>query len=216
MITIGVMAKAPVAGHCKTRLAAALGDARAAALCEAMLRDTLDAIVANVPADRFVVLAAPEHDGAKLLAAIAPRPWEIIAQEGADLGARLAHATATLGERGPVALVDADSPTADWRAAGEALARLAPGRAILGPCADGGYWLIALAAPATRVFDEITWSTPVVAAETRARCGEIGLALEELPLAFDVDERKDLDRLRSELRDRPALAPRTAAVLERG
>jgi len=214
-LAIGVMAKAPVPGHCKTRLAATLGAQRAADLCDAMLRDTLDAITMRIDASRYVVLAAPEHDGARLLATLAPAPWEIVVQQGADLGARLAHAAQSLAEDGrAVALVDADSPTAPWAAAGVALAKLEPGRACLGPCADGGYWLIGLAEPARRVFEDVVWSTSSVAETTRARIAEVGLVLEEVPAAFDVDEPADLERLRAAAT--PALAPRTAAWLAHG
>jgi rSAM/selenodomain-associated transferase 1 len=210
-LAIGVMAKAPVAGHCKTRLAAMIGDARAADLCRAMLLDTLYAVARDVKADRFVVMAAPEHDGVAALRALAPVPWEIVAQEGTDLGERLANAMRMLGEGGTmVALVDADSPTAPWDEAARALASRRPS---LGPCADGGYWLIALATPDARVFSDIAWSTPHVAAQTRARCTEIGLVLDELAMAHDVDEPQDLDRLRDDLRRDPSRAPRTAALL---
>jgi rSAM/selenodomain-associated transferase 1 len=211
-VAIGVMARAPLPGRCKTRLAASIGGERAADLCRAMLLDTLEAIEREVRADRFVVLAAPEHDGAGVLGALAPAPWEIVAQSGDGLGERLAHALTTLGADGSaVALVDADSPTAPWDAAGRTLAR-GPA-ACMGPCVDGGYWLIALRAVEPRVFADIAWSTSRVADQTRTRCEELGLALVELPVAFDVDEPDDLDRLAEELAARPSLAPRTAAIV---
>jgi rSAM/selenodomain-associated transferase 1 len=209
-LTIGVMAKAPVPGHCKTRLAAAIGDARAADLCRAMLLDTLDAITRDVRADRFVVMAAPEQDGVAALRALAPARWEIVVQEGRDLGERLTRAMSVLSAADTaVALVDADSPTAPWDEAGRALSRFAG--PLMGPCSDGGYWLIALAAPEPRVFESITWSTPLVAGQTRERCAALGLGLAELPIAHDVDEPADLDRLRESVAQHPERAPRTAA-----
>lgn len=219
--TVGVMARAPVAGRCKTRLAAAVGAERAASLCEAMLRDTLAAIERSGEGMRLVVFAAPEDDGPARLRAIAPASWEIVAQSGADLGERLAHALASASARasapgGAVALVDADSPTAPWDAAMRAVARLeGPRRACLGPCADGGYWLVATTAIERRLFEEIPWSTSRVAELTRARCRELGLALEELPEAYDVDGAPELGKLRAELAARPDLAPASAALLAR-
>jgi rSAM/selenodomain-associated transferase 1 len=226
--TIAVISRAPVAGRCKTRLAKTIGDTAAAEISRAMLLDTLHAIAAVADVEtspRLVVMAAPEDDGVAVLKALVSPPlasprWEIVAQAGEGLGARLRHAFVTLGERGgPVALVDADSPTAPFRIVPAALAQLrGSGHACMGPCVDGGYWLIALGAVCTHdlgILEGIAWSTSSVAAETRERCRALGLALDELPLAADIDEPLDLQRLSEVLRTHPELAPRTAAALGR-
>jgi rSAM/selenodomain-associated transferase 1 len=215
-MTIAVMARAPVPGRCKTRLAASVGDVRAAELYRAMLLDTLATIERTFTQTRLIVMAAPEHDGVSHLRALAAPPWEIVAQEGDGLGARLAHAFRTLGtDDGAVALVDSDSPTVSWDAAERALSRLhGPGRVCMGPCTDGGYWLIAMATIVVGILEGIPWSTPAVAAATRARCAALGLSLEELPMGRDVDEPNDLVWLRDELRSCRERAPRTAMLLE--
>jgi len=215
-ITVGVMARAPVPGRCKTRLASALGDERAARLYRAMLLDTLDAIDRSLGRDaRLVVLAAPEDDGVAGLRALAPAAWDVVPQRGAGLGERLAHATRDLGATGHlVALVDSDSPTVDFEGMAGALRRATrPRHVLMGPCDDGGYYLIAMTSPETGIFERIDWSTPRVQPQTRARCAELELTLEELAPGYDVDEAADLARLNDELRGAPALAPRTAAVL---
>ncbi len=210
---VGVMARGPVLGRCKTRLATSIGDVRATALYRAMVLDTLDAIERHCDA-RLVLLAAPEDDGVATLRAIASRSWEVVPQEGLGLGERLRHAVTTLGASGDaVALVDSDSPTAPWAEAGRALARFTPTRALMGPCDDGGYWLIAMTSAERGILEEITWSTSRVQEQTRARCAALGITLEELPYAYDVDDARDLDRLRVELRSSPDRAPRTAAAL---
>ena len=213
-VTLGVMARAPVPGRCKTRLAPMLGAAGAARLYEAMLRDSLDAF-AGVGASRLVVLAAPEDSGVAALRSIASAAWEVIAQEGNDLGERLANATATLGAGGnAVALTSSDSPTAPIAPIREALAALrGPRRALLGPCDDGGYYLIALTSPILGIFQGIRWGTPDVLGATRARCRELSLELEELPPSYDIDEPCDVDRLKNELELYPERAPHTAALL---
>ena len=85
----------------------------------------------------------------------------------------------------------------------------------MGPCSDGGYWLIAMSTIVLDVLEGIPWSTPAVAGETRARCAALGLSLEELPTGRDVDGPDDLVWLREELRTGRERAPRTAAALER-
>jgi uncharacterized protein len=213
-VTLGVMARAPVSGRCKTRLARVLGADAAARLYSAMLADSLEAY-ARAGADRQVVLAAPEDDGLAALRQLAPRGWEVIRQEGANLGERLASAAGALGADGSaVVLVDSDSPTVPMEPVATALRRLAePRQALLGPCADGGYYLVGLTTPETGVFRDIPWSTPGVLAATRARCAELSLALEELPPWYDVDEPVDLERFRAELARHPDRAPRCAAIL---
>jgi glycosyltransferase A (GT-A) superfamily protein (DUF2064 family) len=87
----------------------------------------------------------------------------------------------------------------------------APREALMGPCADGGYYLIALTSPETRVFDAIDWSTSRVQEQTRDRCAALGISLRELPAGYDVDDAEGLARLRAE----PQRATRVAELLAR-
>jgi uncharacterized protein len=96
----------------------------------------------------------------------------------------------------------------------EAAAALA-GRAdvVLGPAADGGYYLIGLRGPAPGLFAGIAWSTAGVLAATRVRAEAAGLAVHLLPPGFDVDEVADLVRLRALLARGEVSLPRTTEVL---
>lgn len=206
------MARAPLPGLCKTRLARGLGKAAAADLYRAMLLDTLDAY-AVLPVARLVVLAAPENDGVRCLREVAPPSWHVVPQCGKDLGERLATAQAEL-RPGAVLLVSSDSPNPPVAALRAALATWPDEPDILlGPCEDGGYYLIGLPHDETRVFEGIAWSTASVLEQTRARCRELDLPIRLLPPAVDVDEVADIERLRIELADAPARAPHTARVL---
>jgi glycosyltransferase A (GT-A) superfamily protein (DUF2064 family) len=158
-------------------------------------------------------MGAPEHDGVAALAAIVPPRWEVVPQKGQGLGARLGHAFEALGGHDTtVALVSADSPTAPWSAL-RAVEGLRDADVAMGPCDDGGYWLIATTRLELGILEGIPWSTDSVASQTRARCKALGLGLIEIGSAHDVDEAQDLERLREELREHPQRAPRTAAVL---
>jgi glycosyltransferase A (GT-A) superfamily protein (DUF2064 family) len=113
-----------------------------------------------------------------------------------------------------VALLDSDSPTVDIAPVARALASFdGPRRALAGPCEDGGYYLIGMTSLELGILEGIPWSTSRVMSETRARCAALGISLEELPSAYDVDEPRDVTRLVRELRARPHLAPRSAAFL---
>lgn len=207
------MARAPVAGRCKTRLAKTLGAEGAARLYAAMLADRLAAVDA-LPAARRVVVAAPEDDGVTVLGRLAPA-WEILEQRGSELGARLANAFRDLvGDGSLVCLVDSDSPALSLLALWPELSRRRDqGTVVAGPCEDGGYYLIGMSSLDLGVLDQIPWSTSGVMPATRERCAALGLRLDELPIAYDVDEAADVARLERDLLARPELAPRTAALL---
>jgi rSAM/selenodomain-associated transferase 1 len=212
-VVVGVMARAPIAGACKTRLSRVLGAERAAELYNAMLLDTLDAYSA-LPFSQRVLLAAPENDGVSALARLAPSGWIVQPQVGSDLGARLAHASSSLRD-GAVVLASSDSPVAPLEALSSALREWEdPKRVLLGPCDDGGYYLIGLAVEQPRVFEGIPWSSPQVTPTTKNRCDELGLEVLELTQTYDVDEPADLDRLRADLMRHPSRAPRTARMVK--
>jgi glycosyltransferase A (GT-A) superfamily protein (DUF2064 family) len=86
---------------------------------------------------------------------------------------------------------------------------------VLGPAEDGGYYLIALRAGAVapRLFAEIAWSTDQVLPATLDRCRELGLAVELLPMAADVDTPEDLRRLAVRMAGDDLGCPRTQALL---
>ena len=213
-LVLGVMARAPVAGRCKTRLLPALGAEGAASLYDAMLRDSLDAY-ARVRATRYVVLGAPEENGCAALRALARAPWEVIPQTGSGLGQRLAAAMTTLGASGDaVVIASSDSPMAPVEALEAARGILcAPRHVLLGPCTDGGYYLVGVSETQLGILSGITWSTSAVLTETRARCRTLGLAVSELPVTFDVDVPADLGTLEAAARADPERAPRVAASL---
>jgi hypothetical protein len=67
---------------------------------------------------------------------------------------------------------------------------------------DGGYYLLGLKWPHRHLFEDVAWSTDLVATQTLERAAEIGLAVEVLPKWYDVDDAASLRMLCAELRDR--------------
>ena len=72
-------------------------------------------------------------------------------------------------------------------------------RAVLGPSTDGGYYLLGLKTVHRRLFEDITWGTERVAAQTLERAREIKLDVHMLPPWYDVDDVEGLRRLHGEL-----------------
>jgi uncharacterized protein len=203
-----VVAKAPNSGRSKTRLVPPLTAEQAAVLHEALLLDTVESC--HEQATDVRLLCASERD-ADVLAELVPGVPRVV-QAGEGLGDALRLGIARHSDQGATAIVSSDIPGIPDGAIPEAFAALADGADIvLGPAADGGYWLVAMKEAHDAPFRDIPWSTPAVLGVTRERCAEAGLRLVELEPWRDVDTPVDLEFL---IRDLSRLrAARTVAVL---
>ncbi len=186
-------------GRVKTRLIGDLTAAQAAELHAAFLGDLL----ARLAGGSFELqLAWALEPGEPLPEGFWPGVGNL-RQEGADLGDRLFGALAAAARDGAaVAALGSDHPTVEVELVERAFAAVESGADVaLGPAEDGGYYLIALAAGAVRprLFEGVPWSTGGVLAATLARSEELGLAVELLPVAADVDTPADLARLAARL-----------------
>ena len=186
-----VVAKAPVAGLAKTRLASSVGARPAATLAAAALLDTVDSARAAgatvacaltgslTDAERAPELTDALHD------------CVVFPQEGNGFAARLANAHAWVathfpGE--PVVQVGMDTPQLRPQLLTSALARLADTDAVLGPATDGGWWALGLRRPADGdVLRDVPMSHPDTGARTLSALRTRGLDVELLPSLSDVD-----------------------------
>lgn len=118
-------------------------------------------------------------------------------QAGADLGERMATAFAECFDDGfrAVVVVGIDSPTLPDVVIADAFRSLAEADCVLGPCDDGGYYLLGLSRKAPELFEGVDWGTERVLEQTRARARDAGLRTVELPVWFDIDLPDDLARL---------------------
>ena len=194
----------------KTRLIGALTPGQAAEIHQAFLDDLLD----RLREGRFDLRLAWALDPGE---SVPEGPLPGVRQEGEDLGERLFRTLAAAGiEASSVAALGSDHPTLPLEIVHDAFERLEAGAdVVLGPAEDGGYYLIALRAGAVapRLFESIAWSTDRVFPDTVERCRELGLHLELLPLASDVDTPEDLRRLASLMTKDDLGCPRTRALL---
>jgi uncharacterized protein len=199
------------AGRVKTRLIGDLTPLQAAELHAAFLDDLLDRLRAGAFTLRVAWALEPGEP-------VPAGPFPGFAQRGGDLGERLYTALADAAAESPaVAALGSDHPTLDLAVVHRAFELLESGaEVVLGPAEDGGYYLIALraAAVARRLFEGIAWSTAAVLPTTLERCRELGLRLELLPAAVDVDTAADLRRLAAAMADGDLGCPRTRALLQ--
>lgn len=186
-----VFAKLPVPGQVKTRLAQDVGPEQAAALYAGMGRAVVDRLRGGPY--RLIVCHDPPERSEEVAAWLGRSGTEFWPQRAGDLGERLAHALAlALGQADRVCVVGTDAPDLDRSLVAQAFANLGPGRIVLGPARDGGYYLLGLTEPCPALFRDIQWSTPSVADQTRARAQAEGLIVVELPPLTDVDTVADL------------------------
>ncbi|MBI3761243.1 MAG: TIGR04282 family arsenosugar biosynthesis glycosyltransferase, partial [Chloroflexi bacterium] len=193
-----VVAKRPAPGFTKTRLIPPLTAEDAAQLYEAFLRDTLD-LIRQVPNVRPIVAYMPE-DADGYFRALAP-DFDLLPQQGDDLGARLDNALSHCLDDGfqRAVIMDSDSPTLPAEYLARAFDALDSADGVIGPCDDGGYYLIGLNRPASRLLREVPMSTATVTRDTLALAAAENLSIAQLPTWYDVDTVAELDRLRAQL-----------------
>lgn len=208
-LAVAIMAKTPRAGEVKTRLSPPLSAPEAAELYCCFLLDKIEQVRALRNA-RPAIAYTPEG-GRAFFEAAAP-DFLLIPQRGEDLGARLYGTFEALfvqGYAGGLA-IDSDTPTLPTGYLQQAVDLLAGPRAdlVLGPCEDGGYYLIGLHRLQRPLFEGIAWSTDQVLPETIRRAEALGLTVASLPPWLDIDTPGDLERLRDALASTKTDLPR--------
>jgi len=206
-----VFAKPPVAGTVKTRLAGSLGTETAARLARAFLADTWDAVRA-VPWLRPVLCTTERFSGESEVGA-----HNVWLQGRGDLGERIERTLRRALLRAPAALaIGADTPGLPAPLLAQARDALDSADAALGPCDDGGFYLIGLKRCPRGLLRELPWSSPLTCDRTLSRLRARGLKTTVLAPWFDVDRPADLERLQLLLARGQVSAPHTARVLAQG
>ena len=204
-----VMAKAPIPGTVKTRLARSVGADRACDLYGAFLVD-IAARLGCGPWQLVWAVTPPDSDLAAWLGA----PCEHIAQRGDSLGERMAACFAELFAAGAtrVMMVGADAPHVATEVIADGFASLATYDAVFVPTRDGGYCVVGMREPHD-IFTAVLMGRADVFARTCEQLAARGLRWRALTSSFDIDELADVTDL-AQLLDTGAVAlPRSAAVL---
>ncbi|MCY3981244.1 MAG: glycosyltransferase [Alphaproteobacteria bacterium] len=159
--TVVVMLREAKCGAVKTRLAAAIGPARATAFYRRVAAEQLRRLAAD---RRWQVMLAVTPDGAR---SPWPRRLSRFGQGHGDLGQRMDRALARAPM--PTLLVGSDIPSLRPRHIARAFRRLCAARAVFGPAEDGGFWLVG-ARQRMRLFaGPVRWSHPQTLADALAQ-----------------------------------------------
>ncbi|MGH9430981.1 MAG: TIGR04282 family arsenosugar biosynthesis glycosyltransferase [Terriglobia bacterium] len=219
---LAIFARTPVPGRAKTRLIPLLGEVGAARFQGALLADVLrKARGLRVEASLSLFLVGRNSERAA--AVKIPPQVALCRQRGATLGDRLESAFRKLFRHHERAvIIGTDSPLLPPGMIRLALRELNVCDAALGPCADGGYYLIGLRAARSSALlrgflRDVRWSTRFAFRDTLASLTARGLSCSVLEAWDDVDRPGDVLRLRRWLGRHPAarrLAPATWRFLQ--
>ncbi|MEZ0049333.1 glycosyltransferase A (GT-A) superfamily protein (DUF2064 family) [Mycobacterium sp. MAA66] len=198
-VTVVVVAKAPVPGLAKTRLAAAVGAEAAADIAAAALLDTLDAVAAAPVAARAVALTG-DLTQARASADIRNRlaAFTVFDQRGCDFADRLANAHLDAARAGyPVLQIGMDTPQVSADALGECARALLGAEAVLGPATDGGWWLLGLHDPEfAGCLRTVPMSRPDTGELSLRALRAAGLRVQLVASLSDVDTIGDISAVR--------------------
>ncbi|HZC67729.1 MAG TPA: TIGR04282 family arsenosugar biosynthesis glycosyltransferase [Nitrospirales bacterium] len=188
-----IFAKAPIPGEVKTRLCPPLDHDEAASLHGTLVLDAVER-ARGLPGASLYVAGAPDiaHPFFKVMEG--RYGTKLLAQRGPDLGSRMKWAMQDAFDQGAqeVLLTGTDLPTLPRALLAQALTLVKNHEVVLGPTADGGYYLIGLRKMISALFDGIAWSTASVFADTKKKVESAGLSLGLLPECRDLDTLEDL------------------------
>jgi len=168
-----IFVKYPSPGTVKTRLSPELTPEQSAAFYRALAEEVVQAHSSSAGYESIVCFS-PESARREVGSWLGPgvRLWS---QLGDDLGSREFHAMREALERGSFSCLSGND-------------------LVLGPCEDGGYYLIGATRPIQSLFEGVSWGSERVLSETLEKAREAGLTLGLLDVKYDIDFYSDLER----------------------
>ncbi len=184
-----IFVKNPELGKVKSRLAKSIGNEMALSVYKKLLNHTRNVVV-DLKMDKCVYYSDYiDYDDL----------WEVdnfqkSLQRGKDLGERMHQAVVRAFSEGysKVCIIGSDLLELKQEIVEEAFQKLHGNDVVLGPAQDGGYYLIAINRPQSTLFENKTWGTKTVLAETLADIKERRLSFSMLKLLNDIDEIEDI------------------------
>lgn len=192
--TLVLMARQPILGQGKRRLAADIGDSAAHRFQRVALGRLLQRLGRD-PRWRLCLAITPDEPVQSLGADF------VVGQGEGDLGQRMSRLSERMAP-GALVFIGSDAPevgSADIEAAFEALET---NDTVLGPALDGGFWLIGFTQSQRQhlPFQGVRWSTPHARADTLSNlAGKRVMMLRELE---DIDDGASYRRWRQRMAGR--------------
>ena len=184
-----IFTRNPELGKCKTRLAASIGDHAALAVYRHLLSHTSKVVTTLEEVNKFVYFSEHTGDGTIW----DPASFQHRLQVGDDLGERMLNAFQEVFSFGYSKVVIIGSDLYDLTAEDlrEAFHELENHKVVLGPAADGGYYLLGMKATKPELFKNKNWGTSTVLEDTLKDLRNTTTYL--LPVRNDVDRYEDIE-----------------------
>lgn len=194
-----IFLKYPEPGKVKTRLAATLGAEKAAQVYRRLSEQTLARLCSHTSFahQQCAIFFDPPGRDAEVRRWLTPLAGSAVfhAQVEGDLGFRMAqafrHTFAAPGVTRAV-IIGTDCPQLRMEIVQKAFEVLNDYPAVIGPAADGGYYLLGLREEMPCLFEGISWSTDRVLIQTLDALNNCGIGYALLPTLQDVDTETDL------------------------
>jgi rSAM/selenodomain-associated transferase 1 len=174
-------------------LAATIGDEKALKIYKELLRHTQE-ITQKIPVRKLLFYADSinQNDSWK------QEDYTKYLQPEGDLGRKMQFAFDTAFNSGAkrVLIIGSDCYELTSGIIEQAFSVLENYDAVIGPAADGGYYLLGFSRPNYSVFQNKNWSTETVFQDTIKDFRNANFSYLLLPVLNDVDEEKDLGELR--------------------
>jgi hypothetical protein len=186
-----------------------LGPGGAAELQGALILDTVSKV--NHQAERSVRWyfatggKVPEFPGRA--------DWKFEAQRGHDLGERLDGAfRRLLQSHSKAVIIGTDSPLLSPRLLRLALSELRSCDAVLGPCPDGGFYLVGLAREAPGLFRGGRLGSRQAFRDVQRSLLGRGFSCSILPIVSDIDRPADLKEIAKQMIRKPSMRTASPAL----
>ncbi|MBT8293877.1 MAG: glycosyltransferase [Eudoraea sp.] len=186
-----IFTRNPKLGKCKTRLAATIGDQAALDIYMILLRHTAE-ITKDLNCSKEVHYT--EEPGSNDL-------WDELIyskhlQNGKDLGERMYNAFKTGYQKGykKVIIIGSDIYDLNSETIEEAFTELENSDYVIGPAADGGYYLLGMKSINNKIFINKNWGTNSVLKDTLDDLRDKKVKLLQIKNDIDVyEDLKDID-----------------------
>ena len=190
-----IFAKSPIPGQVKTRLIPSLSAEEACDLHKQLVHRTLSTAV-NAALCPVELWCTPTKSHPFFSECAQRYSVSLHLQNGETLGHRMKNAIdETLSNNKKALLIGCDCPVLTSKTLSEAINRLdSDCDVVISPAEDGGYILLGMQRSINCIFDDISWGSNQVLAQTRERLKQKNIAWQEMETLWDLDRPIDLER----------------------
>lgn len=188
-----IFAKQPSAGKVKTRLAKSTGEQFAVSFYRLVTEQLMNELRNFSEFKKYLFFSPESHKNVM-------RNWFgngfiYVKQKGTGLGLRMKDAFEIVLSEGNdrIIIVGTDVPDLSSDVILNAFSKLELFDVVIGPCTDGGYYLLGMKQSIPEIFENIKWSTDTVFKSTIKKLDQLNLSYLVLDEFQDIDTEDDLN-----------------------